>query len=349
MADESYSSLLELFKVRMREFLREPEALFWTFGFPLLLAAGLGIAFRSRPPEVVKVAVLASAPAADSAVRALESSGSVDAQVLDDSAAARALRTAQVALVVVPDANGGVEYRFDPSRPEARTARLVTDAVLQRAAGREDVYQVHEATISEKGARYIDFFIPGLLGLNLMGSGIWSIAFAVVTARNKKLLKRLVATPMSRVEYLMSFLLSRLVFLVLEVGALVGFGMWVFDVPMRGSWMTLSVISLVAALAFGALGLLVSSRVKTVEGASGLGNLVMLPMWIFSGVFFSATNFPPAFQPFIQALPLTATVDALRATMIEGASLASQSGELLLVAGWGVVSFAIAISIFRWR
>ena len=149
MADEKYSSLFELFKVRMREFLREPEALFWTFGFPLLLAAGLGIAFRSRPPEVVKVAVLASAPAADSAVRALESSGSVDAQVLDDSAAARALRTAQVALVVVPDANGGVEYRFDPSRPEARTARLVTDAVLQRAAGREDVYAVREATISE--------------------------------------------------------------------------------------------------------------------------------------------------------------------------------------------------------
>jgi ABC-2 type transport system permease protein len=349
MADESYSSLFELFKVRMREFLREPEAMFWTFGFPLLLAAGLGIAFRSRPPEVVKVAVLASAPAADFAARALESSGSVDAQVLDDSAAARALRTAQVALVVVPDASGGVEYRFDPSRPEARTARLVTDAVLQRAAGREDVYQVREATISEKGARYIDFFIPGLLGLNLMGSGIWSIAFAVVTARNKKLLKRLIATPMSRVEYLMSFLLSRLVFLVLEVGALVGFGMWVFDVPMRGSWITLSVISLVAALAFGALGLLVSSRVKTVEGASGLGNLVMLPMWIFSGVFFSATNFPAAFQPFIQALPLTATVDALRATMIEGATLASQSGELALIAGWGVVSFAIAISIFRWR
>ncbi len=349
MADEKYSSLFELFKVRMREFLREPEALFWTFGFPLLLAAGLGIAFRSRPPEVVRVAVLATAPAADSAARALQSSGSVDAQVLDDSAAARALRTAQVALVVVPDANGGVEYRFDPSRPEARTARLVTDAVLQRAAGREDVYAVREATISEKGARYIDFFIPGLLGLNLMGSGIWSIAFAVVTARNKKLLKRLIATPMSRVEYLMSFLLSRLVFLVLEVGALVGFGMWVFDVPMRGSWLTLSVISLVAALAFGALGLLVSSRVKTVEGASGLGNLVMLPMWIFSGVFFSATNFPAAFQPFIQALPLTATVDALRATMIEGATLASQSGELLLVAGWGVVSFAIAISIFRWR
>ncbi|HLV24821.1 MAG TPA: ABC transporter permease [Gemmatimonadales bacterium] len=346
---ESYSSLLELFKVRMREFLREPEALFWTFGFPLLLAAGLGIAFRSRPPEVAKVAVLASAPAADSTARMLATSSGIDAQVLNDSAAARALRTARVALVVVPDANGGVEYRFDPSRPEARTARLVTDGVLQRAAGREDVYEVREATISEKGARYIDFFIPGLLGLNLMGSGIWSIAFAVVTARNKKLLKRLIATPMSRVEYLMSFMLSRLVFLVLEVGALVGFGMLVFDVPMRGSWMALSLISLVAALAFGALGLLVSSRVTTVEGASGLGNLVMLPMWIFSGVFFAASNFPAAFQPFIQALPLTATVDALRATMIEGASLMSQMGELALIAAWGVASFALAIGIFRWR
>lgn len=346
---ESYSSLLELFKVRMREFLREPEALFWTFGFPLLLAAGLGIAFRSRPPEVVKVAVLASAPAADSTARALSAADVVEAQLLDSASAAHALRTARVALVVVPDAEGGVEYRYDPSRPEARSARLVTDGVLQRAAGREDVYEVRETTISERGARYIDFFIPGLLGLNLMGSSIWSIAFAVVTARNKKLLKRLVATPMSRVEYLMSFMLSRLVFLILEVGALVGFGMLVFGVPMRGSWLALSAISLIAALAFGALGLLVSSRVTTVEGASGLGNLVMLPMWIFSGVFFAATNFPETFQPFIQALPLTATVDALRATMLEGATLASQAGELALITVWGVVAFVVAIRVFRWR
>lgn len=348
-SDDRYSSLLELFKVRLREFLREPEALFWTFGFPLLLAAGLGIAFRSRPPEVVNVAVVSSVPVAASVASELDAHPSVNAQLLGDSAAAQALRTARVALVVVPDAGGGVEYRYDPDRTEARAARWLVDDALQRGAGRADALEVREALVSERGARYIDFFIPGLLGLNLMGSGIWSIAFSIVTARNRKLLKRLVATPMSRVEYLLSFLLSRLVFLVLEVGALVGFGMLAFGVPMRGSWPALAGIALLASLTFGALGLLVAARATTVEGVSGLANLVMLPMWIFSGVFFAASNFPAAFQPFIQLLPLTATVDALRATMLEGVPISSVAGELGIVTAWGVLSFVVALKVFRWR
>ena len=340
-------AIVELTLVRLREFLREPEALFWTFGFPLLLAAGLGIAFRSRPPETVRVGVLASAPAAARA--ALDSVAGIAAVPLaDDSAGAHALRTGQVALVVAPG-SAGVEYRFDPSRPEARMARLVADEAIQRGAGRSDPMPVRETTVQERGSRYIDFFIPGLLGLNLMGSGIWSIAFAVVTARNRKLLKRLVATPMSRAQYLASFLVSRLVFLVLELAALLGFGIFVFDVPLRGSLGALLAVSLLAALTFSALGLLVSSRARTVEAVSGIANFVMLPMWIFSGVFFSAANFPPALQPFIQALPLTATVDSLRAVMLQGAPLASLGGEVALIAAWLAVPFVVALRIFRWR
>ena len=347
-------AIVELTLVRLREFLREPEALFWTFGFPLLLAAGLGIAFRSRPPETVRVGVLASAPAVARA--ALDSVPGIAAVPLaDDSAAAHALRTGQVALVVAAAGESGsgdaagVVYRFDPSRPEARMARLVADEAIQRGAGRRDPLAVREATVAERGSRYIDFFIPGLLGLNLMGSGIWSIAFAVVTARNRKLLKRLVATPMSRAQYLASFLISRLTFLVLEVAALVGFGVFVFDVPLRGSLGALLLVSLVAALTFSALGLLVASRARTVEAVSGIANFVMLPMWIFSGVFFSAANFPAPLQPFVQALPLTATVDALRAVMLQGAPLASLGGELAVIAVWLVVPFVVALRIFRWR
>lgn len=341
-------AIVELTLVRLREFVREPEAMFWVFGFPLLLALGLGIAFRNRPPESIRVGVLESAPVG---IRAsLEQAEGITMVTLpDDSAAARALRTADVALVVVPDGTGGVEYRFDPSRPDARSARLIADDVVQRGAGRTDPLRVSEATVSERGSRYIDFFIPGLLGLNLMGSGIWSIAFAIVTARKQKLLKRMIATPMSRSQYLMSFLLSRLFFLVLEVGVLVGFGALVFDVPVRGSFGALAVVCLIAALAFSALGLLVSSRAQTVEAVSGLANLVMLPMWIFSGVFFSSANFPKLLQPFIQALPLTATVDALRAIMLRGAPLGSLSGELLLLTGWLVLPFMAALRIFRWR
>jgi ABC-type multidrug transport system permease subunit len=341
-------ALIELTLVRLKEFVREPEALFWVFGFPLLLALGLGIAFRNRAPESIRIGVLQSLPSAVAA--SLDSVPGLSAvRITDDRAGAQALRNADVAVVVAPGANGGVEYRFDPSRPDARTARLLVDNAVQRGAGRVNPLPVSESTISERGARYIDFFIPGLLGLNLMGSGIWSIAFAVVTARKQKLLKRLVATPMSRAQYLMSFLLSRLFFLVIEVGALVGFGALVFDVPVRGSLVALGVVCLIAALTFSAMGLLVASRARTMEAVSGLANLVMLPMWIFSGVFFSAANFPKALQPFIQALPLTGTVDALRAIMLRGASLTTVSGELLLLLGWLVVPFVVALRLFRWR
>lgn len=341
--------LLELTLVRVREFVREPEAVLWTFVFPLLLAAGLAIAFRDRPPETVRVGVLGAGAGADRAAAALDTGGLAVRRLADDSAAARALRVGEVALVVAPTGGGAADYRFDPSRPDARTARLLVDAALQRAAGRQDPVAVREAYVRERGSRYIDFFIPGLLGMNLMGSGVWSIAFAVVTARSKKLLKWLAATPMSRADFLLSFLLSRLVFLVVEVAVLVSFGAFVFDVPLRGGLLAVGAVSVLASLAFGALGLLVASRTRTVEGVSGLANLVLVPMWIFSGVFFSATNFPAALQPFIQALPLTATVDALRASMLQGASLASLGGELAIIAAWAVVPFAIALRLFQWR
>ena len=352
MADERdhRPAIVELTLVRFREFIREPEAVFWTFVFPLLLAAGLGIAFRNRPPETVRVGVVGTSPAARQTAEALGASKGLIVESFDaDSSAARALRTGIVALVVARGAAGEAEYRFDPSRSDARSARSLVDETLQRAAGRVDPVAVHEETVQARGSRYIDFLIPGLLGLNIMGSSVWSIAFSIVTARNKKLLKRLVATPMPRSQYLLSFLSSRLVFLIAEVAVLIGFGHWVFDVPVRGSIATLAVVCLVAALAFSASGLLVSSRATTVEGASGITNLVMMPMWIFSGVFFSSSNFPAAFQPVIRALPLTATVDALRATMLQGAGLGALGSELLVLGAWLVVAFSVALKIFRWR
>jgi ABC-type multidrug transport system permease subunit len=203
--------------------------------------------------------------------------------------------------------------------------------------------------VTERGSRYIDFVLPGLLGMNLMGSGIWGIGFAIVDQRAKKLLKRFMATPMSRAEYLASFMFSRLFFLVLEVVALLGFGVLIFHVPLRGSLFTLSAICLLATLSFGAIGLLVSSRARTTEGVAGLMNLVMIPMWIFSGVFFSSSNFPSMVQPVIKLLPLTAVNDALRANMLEGAPLAGVSSEMLIIAGWLLLSFFLALKLFRWR
>jgi len=337
-------ALAQLTLTRFREFLREPEALFWVFIFPILLAAGLGLAFRNRPADVLKIATVTPELA-----QSLKQDKLLDVQQLSETAAEEALRTGKVALVAQPGPNGTVVYRYDNTNPEGRTARMLADRAVQRAAGRVDPVASSDRLMREPGSRYIDFLIPGLLGMNLMGSAIWGMGFAIVDARRRKLMKRLIATPMPRHYYLLSFLLSRLVMLVIEVGFLLSFGILVFKVPMRGSFADLALLCVVTSLSFGALGLLIASRARTIEAASGLMNLVMMPMWIVSGVFFSAQRFPDMLQPVIKALPLTAAIDALRANMLQGASLAQVSPELMVLVAWLVVCFPVALKLFRWR
>ena len=341
MADRS---LVQLTLVRFREFWREPEAIFWVFIFPVLLAGGLGIAFRNRPADVLKVGA-----AAPEIARALSRDKSLSVEVFGLAAGEEALRVGRIALLAVPAPAGGVVYRYDDTNPDGRMARLLADRAVQQAAGRPEPVPASDKLVREAGSRYIDFLLPGLLGMNLMGSGIWGIGFAIVDARRKKLLKRFVATPMSRGQYLLSFMLSRLVLLFVEVVALVGFGAWIFGVPVRAPLAELAFLCLLASFSFSALGLLIASRVRTIEGASGLMNFVMLPMWILSGVFFSAQRFPEMLQPVIKLLPLTAVIDALRAAMLRGATLPQLTGELAVMAGWLALSFTLALKLFRWR
>jgi len=338
--------LFQLALARMREFYREPEAVFWVFGFPIVLAFALGLAFRNTGPGKLQVGV-AAGPGDSALVTVLDSSPRLIATVLDSATARTRLRTGRIALLVVP--GDPLVYRYDTTRTESGLARLQVDEVVQRARGRKDVAAVRDDRVVAPGSRYIDFLIPGLLGMNLLGSGIWGVGFSVVQARQKKLLKRYMATPMKRSHYLLSFILSRLVFLIVEIGLLVGFGWLMFGVAVRGSLATLGGVAILGAFAFAGLGLLVASRARTIEGVSGLMNLVMLPMWILSGTFFSYSRFPDAMIPFVKALPLTALNDALRAVMIDGAALATLSAPLAIVIAWGAVSFVIALRIFRWR
>lgn len=339
--------LYQMTLTRFLGFIREPEAVFWTFVFPILMAAGLGLAFRQRGPDKPHVGVVAS-PSSAATLASLRKDTTLIAESYDDSSGARALRTGKVA-VLVKSLSAGVRYIYDPARGDAAIARVVANRAIQSGGGSVETIPTTDSYVSEKGSRYIDFVVPGLLGMNLMGSGIWGLGFAMVTARNQKLLKRYMATPMKRWQYLLSFLLSRLVFLVLEVLTLLLFGHYVFGVPLRGSVLALSAICVLAAFSFSALGLLVASRATTTEGVSGLMNFIMLPMWILSGVFFSSANFPSVAQPFIKALPLTAANDALRANMLEGANLAGVAPEMLVLVLWMVVCFALALKIFRWR
>lgn len=347
---QSLHPLIELTTMRVREFVREKEAVFWVFIFPVLMTFALGIAFRNTGPDKTLVAVEADAttPRVTEIANALSQSQEITAMVLSRDEAAKALRSGKVSIVVEPR-NDTFEYRFDPTRPESRAARLIVDNTLQRAKGRTDVVQVSEEKVTEPGARYVDFLVPGLIGMNLMGSGLWGLGFTVVIARSRKLLKRFAATPMHRSHYLLSFMLSRLVFLVLEVAAVVVFAWFVFGFTVRGSWLTLSLITLLGGFTFSGIGLLVAARPTTIEGVSGLMNFIMLPMWLLSGTFFSSERFPQVFQPFIKALPLTALNTILRAVMNEGASLSSNIIPISILLAWCLISFVVALKIFKWQ
>ena len=341
-----YLPVWQLSLTKIRELLREPEALFWVFVFPVLLALALGIAFRSSGPQEVAVGVQAGA-GAETLERALERAEGLRPVVLDPGQARERLRTGRVTLVVIPGETP--TYWYDPTRQESAATRRAVDDALQRDAGRTDVFVADTVEMTEKGSRYIDFLIPGLLGMNIMGTGMWGIGFYIVTARQNKLLKRLVATPMRRSEFLLGQIFGRLFLLVFEVGILLLLANLIFDVPMRGSLLTLGFVSVLGAMTFAGLGLLVASRAKTVEGVSGLMNLVLMPMWILSGVFFSTSRFPEVMQPVVQALPLTALNDALREVMLDGTSLFAILDEVALTAVWGLAAFGIALLVFRWR
>jgi ABC-2 type transport system permease protein len=342
------SSLYQLTVTRLKLTLREPEAVFWIFVFPILLAIGLGIAFRNRPADVLPVGAtteqLTQALAADSGLKATQ---------MDESAGVHALAVGTIVLLAEQSGDGmagnGVVYQYDNTNPDARTARMIADRAIEVAAGRKDVVTATNELVHEKGSRYIDFVVPGLLGMNLMGSAMWGLGFSIVDGRQKKLLKRMVASPMPRWQYLMGYLLSRLIMLAVEVVVFLGFAKLVFGVPFRGPLWQLGLLCLLVSMVFSALGLLTASRARTMEAVSGLMNLVMLPMWILSGVFFSASRFPAIVQPLVRALPLTAAIDAIRGNMLQGVQLGQLTLQVGILLAWFAVPFAVALRIFRWK
>jgi len=339
--------LAELTNIRIKEFLREPEAIFWVFAFPLLLTMALGYAFRESGPEKTPVGIVVDSAQAKARLVALQKSPVLQVRTYSLEEGREQLRRGKISLLI--EGGAAPVYRLDPTRPDARTARVEVDDALQSAAGRRDVFRAAEEHVTEQGSRYVDFLVPGLLGMNLMGTGMWSIGFSVVNARLKKLLKRFIATPMRKTHYLLSHFLSRLIFLVLEVSVLVIFSWVIFGVAVRGPLLLFALLCLLGGFAFAAIGLLIASRARTIEAVSGLMNLVMLPMWVCSGVFFSYERFPDAAKPFIRALPLTALNDALRGVMNDGMSMMEVAPQMLTLSVWAIVASIIGLRIFRWQ
>jgi ABC-type multidrug transport system permease subunit len=349
MENRNYSQLWVLVKTRLIEFTRQPEAVFWVYFFPILMVVVLGIAFRSQRVETFRIDV-AQGPGSELLASRLETNEQIELGQFSEEECRTRLRTGKTSLVVVAKKSDGteVDYLFDPSRPGSLNGKAVVDQQLQAAAGRVDAVKANEVKFEEPGGRYIDFLVPGLLGMSLMGGGLWGVGFAVVDMRIKKLLKRFVATPMKKSHFLCGVIGSRLVYMVPQILLLIVFAWLVFGVKIFGSWLALIVVVLIGALEFCGIGILIASRAKTIESVSGLMNLVMLPLYTLSGIFFSYEQFPEAVHPYIKWLPLTPVIDALRAIWLDGASLASQWYELMIMSIWCALSFTIALLLFRW-
>jgi ABC-2 type transport system permease protein len=342
----NYHPFRELLKARIREFIREPETIFWVFAFPVLLTIGLGIAFRNRPAERVFVDIQQQSAAEDVAGN-LSKYPDFVVSIHSKPECMKRLRLGKSALVVIPGSR--MEYVFDPTRPESVLARQRVDDALQRTAGRRDPLKTEDRYVTEPGTRYIDFLIPGLIGMNLLAGSMWGIGYVIVDMRVRKLLKRFVATPMKRSHFLWSALGGRMVFMVPELIVILGAGVILFGFPIRGNVFSIFFVSFLGATSFAGLGLLAACRAQKLETVSGIMNVIMMPMWLLSGVFFSPERFPDIFQPFIQALPLTQFTDALRAVILEGASLGSQLWRLLIIAAWGGISYFFTLRWFRWN
>ena len=339
--------LFQLIACNIRGYLREPEAIFWTYGFPLLMVIGLGVAFDSSGQQPLKFDVV-EGRTAKRILSSLGSNPSFAITVKPKEEALTRLRRNKTPLVVAWKASGGYEYYYDPSNPGAKTARLAVDEALQRSAGRRDLVGVSDVKMTAPGSRYVDFLVPGLIGMNLMGGGMWGIGFVLVDMRLKKLLKRLLGTPMRRPQFLLSIIGTRVIFFLPEAFFLLIAAHFLFGIPMEGSLASIVVVAFLGAMSFAGLGLLAASRAQRIETISGIMNLIMLPMWLCSGIFFSAERFPDFMQPFVQALPLTQLIGALRAVILEGQSLLSQTFPLLYLLLWATLTFIVALKLFRW-
>jgi ABC-type multidrug transport system permease subunit len=336
----------QLVLARLREFFREPEAIFWVYGFPILLALGLGVAFKGSKPAPPEVDVAQDAGGRAEAVHQTLQRAGIPVEVHPEAACQERLRKGKTALYVVPGEKGS-QYVYDEARSESVLARYWVDAVLLR--GDAPAPAPPDILVSERGSLYIDFLMPGLIGMNIMGGGLFGVGFILVDMRVRKLFKRLMATPMHRGDFLLSLLTSRLLFLLPEMAALLLVGRLFFGVPIEGAFVTLLLVILLGALAFAGLGLLLGCRTDKTETMSGYINVVMLPMYLLSGVFFSSKRFPEAIQPLIQTLPLTQLNDALREVMLEGAGLGQIGWRLAILAAWAGVCFGLAVRWFRWR
>jgi ABC-type multidrug transport system permease subunit len=361
--------LLQLISVQFKEFLREPGVIFWSLAFPVLMAWGLGIAFTQQGEQVRHVAIVESgAPTPELSRFLKENSVKIQAgkqpqkyfktlgndrlgrTIYEFSTTSREdaivkMKRGEIALILQEDKNG-IHYHFDPKNSEAQVAYLQLSAAMSAKDQAGSAANVEPLT--QTGTRYIDFLIPGLLAMGIMMSAMWGISYSLIEKRTKKLLRRMVATPMKKSGFLISHFISRVTLSAGESVLLLLFGWWYFDITVQGSFPAFIAVFLAGNIAFIGLAIFVSARTTRTEVGNGLINAVVMPMMIGSGIFFSYHNFPGWLIPLIQQLPLTMLADSMRSIFIEGADFGQVWLETALLSGMGSLFFALGLKIYKW-
>ena len=365
------NSLIQLILIHYREFIREPGILFWSIIFPVLMAWVLGIAFSKQNELVQQVALVEDSVQLNADMSQFlndaiytenpekdepgyyektihnEKLGKTSYKFLmtDWDGGLLLLKRGQVNLIlrVYPDS---VEYYFDPLNPQAKMVYIMLSSAINNE---QLIYETASINpLTQKGNRYIDFLIPGLMAMGVMNSLLWGISYALIDMRSKKLMRRMVATPMKRSEFLISIFVARLSITIIEALILLSFAFAYFHISIQGSLPALILIFLAGNIAFSGIAILISCRTANSRIGTGLINVITLPMTVLSGVFFSYHNFPDKVIPIIQKLPLTMMADSIRSVFIEGAGIAQVSLNAGILTTLGIICFAIGLRVYKW-
>lgn len=370
------NQLFQLILAHFKEIIREPGVIFWGIVFPILMALGLGIAFTKKGDQIRSVAVIDGSGSVTAQLTLLdqlfnqqgktvpaegqlpsryeftllsEKTGNVTFRFTptDWENAMILLKRGNIDLILeLADKN--VKYHFDPLKPEAQLLYLQLSKNLNSPTESNIGTEEEIAPLTLTGTRYIDFLIPGLIAMGIMMSCLWGISYGIIDKRSKKLLRRMIATPMKRSWFLISLITVRAGMNFLEAGLLFLFAWLFFHISIQGNMLTLAVMFIAGNISFSGIAILASCRTANTEIGNGLINAVVLPMMVLSGIFFSYHNFPDWSIPFIQKLPLTLLADGIRSIFIEGASLSDIYFPSLILGVTGILFFSVGLKIFKW-
>jgi ABC-2 type transport system permease protein len=373
------NQLWQLTSSLFKEIIREPGVLFWGILFPILMSLGLGIAFTKKADTIRKVGVISAGDNSH-----VTDTGSVLFNFLDKNCeknsqadtdswkwklilkdeklgnsiflfremewqkAMMALKRGTINIVLV-EKEGHTEYHFDPMNADAQLTYLKLNSLIGSRLIVETAPAEYVRPLTVTGTRYIDFLVPGLITMGVMMSSMWGISYGIIEKRSKKLLRRLVATPMRKSHFLVALITVRIAMNFLESLILIVFALFAFKMVIQGDISALILLFLAGNIAFSGIAVFVSSHTSNTEVGNGLINFVVMPMMVLSGIFFSYHNFPDWSIPFIQKIPLTMFTDGIRSIFNEGAGYKDVALPILILTATGALFFTIGLKIFKWH